>query len=139
MIGTVRPWMACALLLLCSANGVLKPFKRNLLAIYPTVAEAPPVLQEKRLQPLRAFLPERGILGFVQEDFLPNVERIREFVLTQYVLAPLILVKDEARPLVIANFKEDRLFQDWLKDNREKFVVLKDLGNGVALLKREIK
>jgi hypothetical protein len=64
---------------------------------------------EKRMEPLREYLPERGIIGYLAEDDLPGApagaqEDLEELLLTQYFLAPRIIVKGAGYAWVIGNF-----------------------------------
>jgi len=60
-------------------------------------------LNEKRFAELRAALPQRGVIGYISDEPDPN-EKIKKYYLAQYALAPLIVVNEIDRPLVIGNF-----------------------------------
>jgi hypothetical protein len=60
---------------------------------------------EKRLEPLKQLLPRHGIVGYVT-DAAPPSEAERRYHMTRYILAPLVVVLDARRPLVIGDFTD---------------------------------
>jgi hypothetical protein len=115
------------------------------------VPGAPPTLDSQvqayteRFAGLRALLPDRGVIGYIsdsaaappREDEAPDEHAAyqgRWFMLTQYALAPLIVVRDPARPMVICNVSDPqeapRICQG------QGLSLVRDLGNGVALSRR---
>lgn len=63
---------------------------------------------EERFRPLMAHLPSHGEVGYVtsvpQERLLSDGDAVYHYYRTQYALAPLRVVNDSRRPLVIGNF-----------------------------------
>lgn len=95
------------------------------------------------MQLVREALPiERGLVGYISEEDVENVEFAywdieTEFLLTQYALAPLIVKKGLAAEWNVVALKDDDL-KKWLQSNsgdyeiikiKGKFSVLHDLGN----------
>lgn len=122
-------------LILLAFNSGIRLFVRTVLTGHPEIDR--PTFQENRLKGLKESLPERAILGFVQEDSTQHVEKLREFFLTQYALVPLIITKGEGHDLIVANFKTDVDLKRWLE--QRSFLVLKDLKNGVALIQKKTR
>lgn len=63
----------------------------------------------RRVQGLLADLPPGGVIGYISEKDLPGAatdpgDSLEEMLLTQYYLAPRILVPGAEREWVIANF-----------------------------------
>jgi len=115
---------------------------QNLLATRSlgSVADDPVADWEKRFEPIRKRLPfERGVVGYISDSSIPGVTYDAandegEYVLTQYALAPIILVKGTNEEWNIANL--DRAgFEAWEKTNRGKFEVIPIKG-GLYLLHR---
>ena len=59
---------------------------------------------------------------------------IREFYLTQYALAPALVVHDSSRALLIANFRDRASLEEFVADRR--YEVRFDTGNGIGLIQR---
>lgn len=82
---------------------------------------------QARFKPLRPLLPRHGIVGYVSD----GPDATREYYLTQYALAPLVLDRTAARSVVVGNFFDPRhapaIAARW------KLVLLRDLGEGVML------
>jgi hypothetical protein len=84
---------------------------------------------ESRLQPVREALPlQRGVIGFVGDWDVPGVDysfadQETEFMLTQYALAPLILVKGPVADWNVAILSRDDL-EIWMISNGEHFEVI---------------
>ena len=95
--------------------------------------------QERRVRPLREHLPARGVVGYISDgliaDSFTSVEALQDYFLTQYALAPVIVLKGTDPPLVVgvyaaeaaAEMTTGRVYPGGL-------VVLHDLANGVVLL-----
>jgi hypothetical protein len=92
---------------------------------------------EARLHSVRETLPvKRGIIGFVGDSNVPGIEynsgdQETEFILTQYTLAPLILV-----PGTVADWNLAILgkvaFEKWQQSNQGNFEII-SLGHQVYL------
>lgn len=94
-------------------------------------------LSEEGLRGLKEMLPERGVVGFVLDDFLSHEEKYQRFYLTRYALAPTLVTFDQTQDLVITDFKEAPTLKEWIKG--KPFVIVKDFKNGIALLRKEPK
>lgn len=96
---------------------------------------------EARLQPVRDALPiKRGVIGFVGEWDVPGVESAfmdqeSEYLLTQYALAPLILVRGAEAEWNVAILNKTA-FTLWEQSNQGRFKVIHQ-GHNVYLLHRE--
>ena len=95
-------------------------------------------LYEKRFAPLKGMLPHKGVVGYKTDADLQSrpedVKAVQRFVLTQYALAPLIVLNTPQSRLVVGNFHEGA-FDPKLPANQE-FVVLLNFGD-VVLLRNE--
>lgn len=119
--------------------------------IWRTGPEAPPTLDAQvqsytdRYAALKGLLPPRGIVGYLSDGPGPPASenqapdkteayQARWFMLTQYALAPVIVVRDPNRPLVVCNVQDPtRVSQVCQRPGLE---LVRDLGNGIALLRR---
>ena len=83
---------------------------------------------EAQLQPAREALPvKRGIIGYIGEWDVPGIEfafldQETEFILTQYALAPLVLVRGPVAEWNIAILSQEA-FQKWEADNQGLFEI----------------
>jgi hypothetical protein len=89
---------------------------------------------EKRLEPLKAVLPERGVVGYVTDA--ADVEQAKRFYMTQYVLAPLIVVEGATPRLVVGDFS-DTATADAHFDHGS--IAAQAFGSGILLLTRTQK
>ncbi len=95
---------------------------------------------EKRFAPIEAHLPfKRGFVGYISDSSIPGITYDAandegEYVLTQYALAPIILVKGTNEEWNIANLSR-AAFEAWNKTNAGKFQVIPFKG-GLYLLHR---
>jgi GT2 family glycosyltransferase len=89
---------------------------------------------ERRFDVLRGHLPARGVVGYF--DGLDSASftssEFKRFVLTQYAIAPTLLVRDSFPELVIANFRPG------IDSVRipPPFELVHDFGDGLLLLRR---
>lgn len=140
-----RSRVAYFLLLACAlyASGGLLYEKAS---VFPGLAGKDPVsIHERRVEPLRAYLPDRGAVGYVtaleiekvfaRERDLRDVELLGHFILTQYTLAPVLVYPRPDRPLVVGNFINTEPDQALL--DRYGLVPLKDFGDGLILYRRK--
>ena len=92
-------------------------------------------LYEKRFAPLKGM---KGVVGYITDADLQSrpedVKAVQRFVLTQYALAPLIVLNTPQSRLVVGNFHEGA-FDPKLPAN-QGFVVLLNFGD-VVLLRNE--
>lgn len=80
---------------------------------------------------------ERGFVGYLSNADLPGTgfdsnDAEGEFVLTQYAIAPLILVRGTEQEWNILNLDRDT-FEKWQQENAGKFEVVKS-GGGMYLV-----
>ena len=71
--------------------------------------EDPITRYERRFDPVEQALPARGVIGYTsagQADSFTS-EDFRRFLLTEYALAPRLLVNDTTPEWVVANFPPD--------------------------------
>jgi hypothetical protein len=84
---------------------------------------------EIRFGPIKEQLPfKRGVVGYLSDSSIPWVSYNAandegEYVLTQYALAPIIIVKGTNQEWNIANLDKDA-FAKWSETNRGQFEVI---------------
>jgi hypothetical protein len=108
-------------------------------ALYPppwTTAQDEISHYEARFRLLKSALPPRGVVGYLSEPWRPplDVDWARGLYLTEYALAPLIVVDSTAPALVIGNFRSagpDRNILD------PTLVLVRDFGDGVLLFRHQ--
>lgn len=87
---------------------------------------------EHRFRELRQALPPRGVVGYTSatrpEAF--TSEDFKRFVLTEYALAPLLVLDDTAPELVVGNFADSALTPP------PGFQPVRNFGHGVWLLRK---
>ena len=103
---------------------------------------------EKRFANVREFLPSHGIVGYVDDNSGQTVARFREYFLTQYTVAPIVLIDPNFSGtdsellkredvLIISNLHhsipDHRIFTE------RHVTLLKDFGNGLRLYRSERK
>jgi len=81
---------------------------------------------ERRLEELRGILPRRGVVGYVTDATDPN-EETKRYYMTQYALAPLVVVRGAGHGLVVGDFKNP-------SPEVEGLAVRRDFGGGLLLL-----
>src|SRR5215471_7224245 len=95
-------------------------------------------LYERRLETLKQILPQRAFLGYVGDTDDLRVELfMKRYVLTQYILAPLIIIRRADLPIVIGDFHDTHSYA--VIPKRNGLVLIRDLGNGVQLFWRGAK
>ncbi len=115
---------------------------RNLISTKDlgSVTDDPVADWEKRFAPIKQRLPfERGLVGDISDSSVPGVAYNAandegEYVLTQYVMAPIIIVKGTGQEWDIANLDRQG-FDQWSKLNQGRFEVTAYKG-GLYLLHR---
>ena len=83
---------------------------------------------DQRFAALRAALPPRGVVGYVGAS---GNDGVRDYYLTQYALAPLVVDHSSNHSLVIANFPNSPQPRSVLSDRLQ---LVRDFGDGVLLL-----
>ncbi|HEU0123278.1 MAG TPA: hypothetical protein VFQ91_22305 [Bryobacteraceae bacterium] len=91
---------------------------------------------DSRFQQLRAMLPPKGIIGYITDPGVSatDVNANAEFYLTQYALAPLIVVNSTTPRYLVGNFHHLTTTGS-LRD--KGYRLIKEFGNGIALLENE--
>ena len=89
-----------------------------------------------RFAVLRGMLPPKGIIGYMTDpDTTPADTNARaEYYLTQYALAPVLVVNSSQQRFVVGNFHR-AVTTGGLRDRG--FKSLREFGNGIVLLENE--
>jgi len=103
---------------------------RNLISTknLGSISDDPVADWEIRFGPLKQQLPfQRGVVGYISDSSIPGITYNAandegEYVLTQYVLAPIIIVKGTDQEWNIANLDKDA-YAVWSKTNQGQFEV----------------
>jgi len=119
--------IALVLLMVMLAIGTLAGY-RAALQQHPSASPG-----ERRFEALRAVLPARGTVGYLT-DMGPWQQNQEPYYLAQYSLAPVVIAPDPNHELVVANCTSSGAVGEIAAANG--FTVERDLGNGVALLRR---
>lgn len=92
---------------------------------------------EMRLDGLRRVMPPRGVIGYLSDPKAPrdDLAVAAEYYLTQYSLAPVIVVRGADQRFVIGNFH--RLPVDPAQFQPRGLALERDFGEGVVLLRRD--
>ncbi len=90
----------------------------------------------QRFAALRTMLPPRGIIGYMTDADAPpgDTNTVAEYHLTQYAVAPVLVVNSPDQRFVIGNFHRV-VTAGSLRDRG--FKVIREFGNGIALLENE--
>ena len=89
---------------------------------------------EKRFSEIKAYLPNHAVVGYISDYDEKSDKYGQAYNMTQYVLAPVILVRGIKRKFIIGNFQAA---QPNIKAYARKDVALvRDFGNGAVLFKR---
>ena len=84
---------------------------------------------EKRFAPLKDQLPfKRGVVGYISDSNIPGytynaANDEGEYVLAQYVLAPIIIVRGTGQEWNIGNL-DKAAYEIWSKSNQGQFIVI---------------
>ncbi len=94
-----------------------------------------PVTQwELRFQAVKKILPfKRGVVGYISDSSIPGVSYDPnndqgEYVLTQYVMSPIIIVKGTGQEWNIGNLRPEA-YKVWSQSNHGQFEVIPFKGN----------
>lgn len=93
---------------------------------------------ERRFEGLKKILPTHGVVGYLSHRQAQDIRfdaGTAEFYLTQYALAPLIVMYSPERDLVIGNFGASRVDPEIFEDR--DLTLIKDFGNGVMLFRHK--
>lgn len=116
---------------------------RNLISTVDlgNIAEDPVADWEVRFEPLRGKLPfVRGVVGYISDAGVPGAAYDRaneegEYILTQYALAPIIIVWGTDQEWNVANLSTDA-YRRWSAEKHPGFDI-QPLGSGLYLLHRK--
>ena len=95
---------------------------------------------EVRFQPIKKLLPfRRGVVGYITNSDVPGASydannEQGEYTLTQYTMAPIILVRGDDEEWTIASLNS-KAYQIWSQSNHGKFRVT-PLNDNLYLLQR---
>jgi len=95
---------------------------------------------DERLSKIIAPIPfERGFVGYISNEDIPGAsfdpnDTSGEYVLTQYAVAPLILVRGADQEWNILNFDRET-YQEWIKTNANDFELVES-GGGMYLVRK---
>ena len=103
---------------------------RNLISTknLGSISDDPVADWEIRFGPLKQQLPfQRGVVGYISDSSIPGITYNAandegEYVLTQYVLAPIIIIKGTDQEWNVANLDKDA-YTVWSKTNQGQFEV----------------
>ena len=99
-----------------------------------SISDDPVADWEKRFAPLKQQIPfKRGVVGYISDSSIPGVSYNApndegEYVLTQYVLAPIIIAKGTDQEWNIGNLGK-QAYAVWSRSNQGQFKVLPFKGN----------
>lgn len=91
-------------------------------------------LYEKRFIELKEFLQNHLVVGYVSDYDDNSNENGLAYSMTQYVLAPIILVRGIKRNFIVGNFHGAK--PNIKAYENEKLSIYRDFGNGVILFER---
>lgn len=134
-------WVRVGALLLI-VLGSLSASLQNLVSTRDlgSMSDDPVADWEKRFEPLKKQLPfVRGVVGYISDADIPGVSFNSpndqgEYVLAQYVMAPIIIVRGTDQEWNVGNLSRNA-YETWSKSNRGEFEVTQFQG-GVYLLHR---
>ena len=89
---------------------------------------------EKRLIGLKEFIQNHLVVGYVSDYDDNSNENGIAYTMTQYVLAPIILVRGIKRNFIVGNFHSAK--PNIKAYEYEKLSIYRDFGNGVILFER---
>ncbi len=99
-----------------------------------SITDDPVADWEKRFVPLKAALPfTRGVVGYISDSSVPGASYDSandegEYVLTQYVMSPTIIVKGTDQEWNILNLSP-QAYKIWSASNQGQFEVIPFKGN----------
>jgi hypothetical protein len=136
-----RLWIGLVLIALFVGVSQLQAL-RSAFAAYRTLGRPDEVSRhEARLQALRRALPGHGVVGYVSDAPAAGIDpassearqAFKRYLLTQYALAPLVVLRSIEAELVVGDFSAAG------PDGASTppgFVLVKDFGQGVVLFRR---
>jgi hypothetical protein len=94
-----------------------------------SITDDPVADWERRFQPLKALLPfQRGFVGYISDSAIPGIAYDAandegEYILSQYAMAPIILVKGSGEEWNIGNLSRGA-FEAWSAQHSGAFDVM---------------
>lgn len=85
---------------------------------------------EQRFRQIRNLLPRHGVVGYLSD----RMDAVKEYYLTQYALAPVVVHQSPDHDLVVGNFFKAEAAPRLLAAHG--LVVARDFGEGLMLLRR---
>lgn len=137
----IRAKIGVLLIVLAALFSNLKLFK-DIAAGYRNAGEIDGVsIYEKRFEGIKNELPARGVVGYIDGTDVKDIrfagQETAKYYLTQYAVSPTIIEYTSRDSLIIGNFEPGTDNSKTISEKR--LTVVKDLGNGVMLLKGEKK
>jgi hypothetical protein len=90
----------------------------------------------ERFEKLRKSLPNRGTIGYI-DDESDNAKASKAYILTQYALIPIIVIRGADPELVVGNFSHSSL--ETRESVPKNLIPIKDFGDGVILFGKRVK
>lgn len=90
---------------------------------------------EKRFEKIKPLLPSHGVVGYLGDERDDEHESGRSFYLTQYALAPTIVLRTTNADFVVVNLRDDA--ESAVPAAMDGWVLLRDCFNGVRLYRRK--
>ena len=130
----MRPFVLVVLAVFLINAGALVASAYSSLKTGPSNDEV--VISEGRLNDLKDHLPAGAIVGYVTDGEVMKGELLRlddcrRFYMTQYALAPHLVVRETNKDYVVGNFSSEEAARATLPG----LTVEKDFGNGVILMR----
>ncbi len=134
-------WIRRGVLILIFIGGLFASIQ-NLIATRSlgSVADDPVADWERRFEPVKRQLPfVRGAIGYISDSSIPGFNTdpandLGEYVLTQYVMAPIIIIKGTNQEWNLANLSPEA-YKAWSQSNNGQFDV-RSFSGGLYLLHR---
>ena len=129
-----RAQLGVVLLLVYAAVSDARWIYRAAVGLAARGQDDPITRYERRFRELKAVLPSRGLIGYVGDALPENYtsEDFKRFVLTEYGLAPLVVVNDTLPDLVVGNLASDSA----RIEPPPGFQLVRQFGDGVWLFRR---
>jgi hypothetical protein len=131
----MKKWLQLAILALLGFASLYASIQ-NLISTKElgSLTDDPVADWEKRFEPLKQRLPfVRGVVGYISDSSIPGVSYDAandegEYILTQYVMSPIILVKGTDQEWNIGNLGREA-YRVWSESNQGRFEVIPFKGN----------
>jgi hypothetical protein len=89
---------------------------------------------EMRFSDLKEYLPNHAVVGYISDYDEKSGKYGQAYSMTQYVIAPVILVRGIKRKFIIGNFLGAQ--PNIKKYERKNIALVRDFGNGAVLFKK---